>query len=364
MIVEREAIKINENISIRDAIKIMLKNGLSEAIVVDDKDKYKGIIKLRDLVSEKNYREKVKNVKKRDCKVYENDEIKIAKAMLQNDSYLAAYLDKDNKVIGCFHIDDLLEYVKEKFGNLKVEEIETKNPIIIEASEPIYRVIKLMASHNISHLPIIKDRKLYGIVSSKDISEFILKYTKERASLGELIGKKFEIFKNPIESIASREVITYSSNEKISNIIKKMFYYKISCLVKEDLTGIVTKKDLIKPIIVEEKEGIETIIVGKENVPSFYQPYLDEYVKRFVSKVKKMFEKGFLKIVIEKHRDIYSLHLTFSDYKHTFRASRERREFLDVLQECFDILEEQVFERNIEKNKRIKEKLLEYLKRF
>jgi len=135
-------------------------------------------------------------------------------------------------------------------------------------------------------------------------------------------------------------------------------------LVKEDLTGIVTKKDLIKPIIEEEREGIEAIIVGKENVPSYYQSYLEEYVRRFISKAKKMFEKGFLKVVIEKHRDIYSIHLTFSDYKHTFRASRERREFLDVLQECFDILEEQVFEKNVEKNKRIKEKLLEYLKQF
>jgi len=293
MIVEREAIKINENISIREAIKIMLRNELREVIVVDDEDKYKGIVKLRDLISEKNYREKIKKVKKKDCKVYERDIVKIAKVMLQNDCYLVAYLDKDNKVLGCFHIDDLLEYVKEEFGNLRVEEVETKNPIIIEAGEPIYKAIKLMASHNISHLPIIKDRKLYGIVSSKDISEFILKYTKERASLGELIGKKFEIFKNPIQSIASREVITYSSNEKISNIIKKMFYYKISCLVKEDLTGIVTKKDLIKPIIVEEKEGIEIIIVGKENVPTFYQPYLEEYIKRFVPKVKKMFETGF-----------------------------------------------------------------------
>jgi len=364
MISEREAKIINESLTVKEAIRTMLKNDLREVIVVDNKNNYKGVVKLRDLISEKNYNEKIKKVKKRDCKVYEKDEKEIAKAMLQNDCYLAAYLDKNDKVIGSFHINDLLEFVKENFGTLKVEEVETKNPIIIEASEPIYKAIKLMATYNISHIPIIKERKLYGIVSSKDISEFILKYTKERVSLGELIGKKFEIFKNPVESISTKKVITYEKNEKNSNVIKKMFYHKISCLVKEDLSGIITKKDLIKPILIKEKEEFEIIIVGKENVPSYYQSYLENYAKRFVSKVKKSITSGFLKIVVEKHKDIYSIHITFSDYKNFFRVYRERREFLDTLQECFDSLEIQIYDKFLGRSKRIATKILEYLKEF
>ncbi|MEM5829924.1 MAG: CBS domain-containing protein [Candidatus Aenigmatarchaeota archaeon] len=365
MIVAKQALTINENESVKNAIKFMLKNNVRDLIVVNDKNEYRGIIRLRDLIAEKNQNEKIKKIKKRDCKVYELNEQQIAKVMLQNDCYLAAYLDKDNKVLGSVSIDDLLEIIKERYGNLKVEEIESQNVIILNHNESIYKAIKVMAEYKISHIPIVKNGKLYGIVSSKDISEFLLKNVKERVSLGELIGKKLKIFENPIESIATKKVITYSKNEKISNIIKKFLYYNISCLVKEDLKGIVTKKDLLKLLVTEEKLGIDVIVSGIENVPSYYKENLDYYISNFLRIAKKLFNSGFLKVHIEKHRDIYSIHLVFSDYKRTYRVSRERREFLDVLQECFDALKESVLEEHAEISKKIRaQKILEYLKNF
>ncbi|MEM5820796.1 MAG: CBS domain-containing protein [Candidatus Aenigmatarchaeota archaeon] len=365
MIVARNAITINENESIKNAIKFMLKNNVRDLIVVSENNEYKGIVRLRDLIAEKNYNEKIKKAKKRDCKVYELDEQIVAKAMLQNDCYIAAYLDKNNKVLGSISIDDLLEVIKEKYGNLKVEEVETQNVIILNHNETIYKAIKVMSEYKISHIPIVKNGKLYGIVSSKDISEFLLRNVKERTTLGELIGKKLKIFENPIESIATKKVITYSKNEKISNIIKKFLYYNISCLVKEDLKGIVTKKDLLKLLLSEEKLGIDVIVSGIENVPNYYKENVNYYISNFLRIAKKLFDSGFLKVHIEKHRDIYSIHLTFSDYKKIYRVSRERREFLDVLQECFDALKESVLEEHLEIPKRIRsQKILEYLKNF
>ncbi|MEM5831257.1 MAG: CBS domain-containing protein [Candidatus Aenigmatarchaeota archaeon] len=358
-----EAITIDENKTIGKALKLIKDLDLREIVVTDEENKYKGIVRLRDLITEKNLKEKLKKVKKRDCKVYEINEIEIAKRMIENDCYLAALLDKENKVKGIIKIDSLLEIIKEKFGNVKAEEIETKNIIILQSKEPIYKAIKYMAKYNISHIPLIENKKLVGIVSSKDITDFILKEFKEKTTLGELIGKKLKIFENPIISIATKNVITYSSDEKISNIIKKMFYYKISCVVNENLQGIITKKDLLKVLIKERKEKINVIIIGKENIKKYYSDYVDFYIKNFIKKIRKIFNQGFLKLHIEKHRDIYTIHLIFSDYKNRFVAIREGREFLEVLQECFDIIKNEIFENYLDIKKE-KRRLIEYLKYF
>ncbi|MEM5832172.1 MAG: CBS domain-containing protein [Candidatus Aenigmatarchaeota archaeon] len=355
-------ITIEENETLKNAIKLMNENNIREIIVVNNKNEYKGIIKLRDIITEKNLNEKIKNIRKRDCKVYEINESEISRRMLENDCYIAAYLDKSDKVIGMIHIDSLLEKVKEKFGNMKVEEIETKNIVLVNPNETIFKVIKLMAKYNISHIPIVENGKIVGIVSSKDVTDFLIRESKNRETLGELIGKKYKIFENPITSIASRNVITYSNNEKISYVIKKLLNYKISCLVKENLLGIITKKDLIKPLVEETLEKINVILIGKENVKSYYLEHLESYIKNFIKRAKKHFKQGFLKIHIEKSKDIYSIHITFSDYRNYFHVKRERREFLEVLQECFDILKREVLEDfvGLKKDKRI----LEYLKYF
>lgn len=357
-----EAITINENETIKEAIKKMNENNLREIIVVKEDNEYVGIIKLRDLITEKNLNEKIKNIRKRDCKTYNLIESQISKTMLENDCYITAYLDESNKVIGMIHIDSLLEIIRKRFKNLEAEEIESKNIVLLDAKEPIYKAIKLMAKHNISHLPLLRDKKLVGIVSSKDITDLILRELKNRTTLGDLVGRKFKIFNNQIISIATKKVITYNNKEKISKIIDKMFLYKISCVVKENISGIITKKDLIKLLVDKEKEKINVIIIGKENIKTYYLDILNSYIKNFVKKIKKHFNQGFLKVHIEKHRDIYTIHLIFSDYKKYFTVRREKREFIEVLQESFDILKEEIFEDYIDIKK--ERRLIEYLKYF
>ena len=367
----REAVTIDENEKIIDAFYKMKENNVKELVVVNKQGEYKGLIRERDIILEKNLNAKVKNIVKIFAKTEKEDISEIAKIMYQNDLYTLPYV-KNKEVLGIFYIDEILEYIQKNVDlkNIPAYTIMTKKVIVASPQIKISKVIRIFAENNISHLPLVENSKLVAIVSRRDIIEKIFK-PKERVTIGELIGEKYSLLENPAISIASKPVITFYKKEKIGTLIERMKENNISCLVEKNLEGIITKKDFLKVLIEERLEGIKINVSGLAFLDSLEKNLLNKYAKSFCNEIKKIGGKE-LEINVKKlseKRNYFVIRATCLIKDSYIHASAEGFNFIDVLQTLFDKLKRlAIEEKGYEEEKNLREirksLLIEYLKNF
>ncbi|MFB6490153.1 MAG: CBS domain-containing protein [Thermoproteus sp. AZ2] len=74
------------------------------------------------------------------------------------------------KVVGVVSERDIVRAVAEgiELGR-PVAEIATKNVVAVDVEDPLRRAVELMRAHNIRHLVVLKDGKLYGVLSIRDL---------------------------------------------------------------------------------------------------------------------------------------------------------------------------------------------------
>lgn len=72
---------------------------------------------------------------------------------------------------GVIYLDDPAEFKEElkKSVAVKVEDIMTTDPIIVEEDTPVDEIATIMADSGVNRLPVVKNEKLVGIVSRADI---------------------------------------------------------------------------------------------------------------------------------------------------------------------------------------------------
>lgn len=64
--------------------------------------------------------------------------------------------------------------IRELVSKVKVEKIMTKDVVVIEEDTPIELAAKIMADSNISGLPVMRQRKLVGLITETDIFKVLL----------------------------------------------------------------------------------------------------------------------------------------------------------------------------------------------
>jgi CBS domain-containing protein len=78
------------------------------------------------------------------------------------------------KIIGQVNCIGLLHQLKGKLsGDMRITSIATKDPITIDAEAPIAKAKELMVRKRIDHLPVNRDRRLAGILTSGQIASRI-----------------------------------------------------------------------------------------------------------------------------------------------------------------------------------------------
>lgn len=81
---------------------------------------------------------------------------------------------ENDKPVGVVTERDILRRVAAKDLNIDehtVEDIMTKNPITIDHNTSILEVTRLMSENNFRRLLVVKDKKLVGVVTAKDVIE-------------------------------------------------------------------------------------------------------------------------------------------------------------------------------------------------
>jgi CBS domain-containing protein len=136
----------------------------------------------------------VSKISKRDCfTLRETDTVKITSQKLhENKVGCMPVLNKNNKVIGIISERDLSQFIySERFNiNLSVTEIMSKNLITCDLNTSVTELMKTMTENKVRHILIMEENKLEGVVSIGDV-------------VNHLIGKIEEENKNLREYINS-----------------------------------------------------------------------------------------------------------------------------------------------------------------
>jgi CBS domain-containing protein len=212
-IMSKDLITVYPDDSIYDCAKLMKKHGISSVIVKNHKNKLVGIITKTDLVSTflmiSTARLPISKIMtKKVITVSPNDSIFEVESILLNNKIRRVIVSKNKIPVGIITYRDFVpaktfdlykeftdpEERTEIFWNPKINEfnvnnlsylltflakdIMTKNPFFVSADDVVYMAAILMIRHGISGLPVMRGKKLIGIITKSDIVNVIADHGK------------------------------------------------------------------------------------------------------------------------------------------------------------------------------------------
>lgn len=116
---------------------------------------------------------------------------KIAELMHKEDTSGAIVIDKTKTPIGVVTLKDLV-YKGVMGGHnpkkTKISVLMSKDLVTIEPEEDLGKAVEIMSEHNISRLPVVKNKNLKGCISKTDVSNISPK-------LMDVLIEKLKVFK-------------------------------------------------------------------------------------------------------------------------------------------------------------------------
>lgn len=268
-----DVVFMDETQQVAYARNLMLKNGISRVVVVDNDGKPVGIVTETDIT--RKLKSNGPTWRRRPI-----DKISIKRVMTEN----PLRIDKDStpreaadamlkhnvgsllvmegeELAGIVTKKDLLRFFKDRCaGRWKVEDLMTRDVLTVTENHTVSHVISLMEENDIGRLIVTKDGEVAGIITSENISFA----TFEDPETGIPVEKIYFIKKTAEEKkkvrmismltagdIMTEEVATVDPSEDASEAASIMLERGISGLpvVKDDeLVGIITKTDIISGI--------------------------------------------------------------------------------------------------------------------
>ena len=280
----------------------------TSALLVFKDKKYIGIITQRIIFrSRRDPSEKIRTLVKPSPKASINNDIYyIAKLMFENELKFVPVFD-NSKILGVVRDEDVLDLMsKTEFGNRRVKEFMTEDPITVDENETIASAINIFRENGISRLPVTSKEKLVGMVTMHDFMKVIV--PKNRPTFGSMTNDKIPLIGIPIKNIMSEGVVTVKPDDSVKDLIKSITEKSISGLVVcEDgfMEGIITKTDLLGAISRFGEEEKHFIVQFSGEVTTGMDGIISE-LNRFTDKFEKYLEKGVLHIYFKHHGQTYN----------------------------------------------------------
>ena len=144
-----------------------------------------------------------------------------------------------------------------------VREWMSKEVITIDADETMQRAIGLLKEHNIRMLPVIKNKKLVGIITDRDLK----RASASDATSLEIHDLLFLIGRIKVKDIMTPKPITVPWNFTVEEAAEVLLKNKISGTPvtgpQGDVVGVITKSDIFNVLISLDgigKRGIQMAI--------------------------------------------------------------------------------------------------------
>jgi len=284
---------VYENDALSRCLEAFKKKTPPVLVVLDDKGKYAGVIARRWIMRSRPdpATTKVKSLTRSAPKVAPEFSLsKAAKLMIESGVRQLPVLEKE-KILGFVTEENIIHgAVIQDWGNRRIEEIMVKAPHVIEANRSVGAVLSLFREYGISHIPVVDNGKLVGIISIQDIIEHVFQ-PQDSQTLGEIVGEKTPVLSIPAKSIMTRPVVTVTPETSLKEAEKKMHDFNISCLVviaKEQIAGIVTKLDFLELIsqmeLPERKLSVQFAVKDLEIDPiqqGFMMDEFDSFTRKY-----------------------------------------------------------------------------------
>ncbi|MFZ7136998.1 MAG: CBS domain-containing protein [archaeon] len=300
--------KVNENDTLSSCLSLFKKEMAPVLAVFDNDDNYKGIISSKWILrsSLDSSETKVKNLMRSAPAISLTDSLeKVANLMVANEfRQLPVY--SEGELLGFVTDDDVIHgAIIERWANSRVEEIMTKKPFVIQDDESIGAILSLFREEGISHVPIVRDGKLVGIVSIYDIISNVFQ-PRQSQKRGELVGEKISVLSMPAKAIMNR-AISVLPETKLSDAESQMHKFNISSLVVVHdgrPVGIITKRDFLEPLALTEKPSKKLLVqfsVKDVEIDDIQREYIMDDFESFTSRYGETLESGTLFVYMKTH---------------------------------------------------------------
>jgi len=137
---------------------------------------------------------------------------------------------------------------------MKVKQIMTTKIISVDKDDSLKRVLDLMKKHDITKIPVLEEKKFFGLVTDNVIAY----------KLGSIRKRSVTASRLHASSVTEKEVKTISPEEDVRNILKTVGEpgpTMLPVVEKGKLVGVVTKADLLP--MVKSKDSIYSIMQRK-----------------------------------------------------------------------------------------------------
>ena len=300
---------VKENDPLSSCLELFKKNSVPALVVLDERGKYMGVIAQRWILRAKKdpKMEKVRNLTRSAPKIELDTSLsKTAQLMIQSGIRQLPVFEKD-KLCGIVTDENIIHsLVMREWGNSTIDEVMTKAPHSIESTRSIGAVLSLFREQDISHVPVMENGRLVGIISISDIIEHVF-HPNIRISKGDLVGESGRTLSIPAKGIMTSPVITVTPKATLREAEKKMHDLNVHCLAilsNERLVGIVTKLDFLEPIAqmgeLDRRLTIQFSVKGMEidaNTQGFMMGEFDSFARKY----KDILESGTLFVYMKLH---------------------------------------------------------------
>ena len=137
---------------------------------------------------------------------------------------------------------------------MKVKEIMTTEVIAVDKDVSLKRVLDLMKKHDITKIPVLEEKKFFGLVTDNVISY----------KLGSIRKRGITASRLHASSVTEKKVTVISPEDEVKNILKTVGEpgpTMLPVIEKQKLVGVVTKANLLP--LVKSKNQLYSIMQRK-----------------------------------------------------------------------------------------------------
>jgi len=132
---------------------------------------------------------------------------------------------------------------------MPVQDWMSKDLVTIDADTSIMKASKVMKQNEIQHLPVLRQGRLVGIVSDRDLKEA----TPSKATTLDIHEMYYLLDKIVVKSLMSKTLITIAPGDTVEKAAAVMLKNHVSALPVVDaqtaLAGIITKGDIFRAFV-------------------------------------------------------------------------------------------------------------------
>jgi predicted transcriptional regulator len=150
-----------------------------------------------------------------------------------------------------------------------------------------------MLENNFSHIPVVDDNKLVGIVTAKDIVRNFITPIGAK-TVGDVIGKKLSRFSGTLNAIMDENPVTVGPNVTVKETTEKMLEMDASAviLLTDDKIpiAIITPRELLSVVLeLRGKDEMPIYITGLQEIGDFMErAVIEGKIRRVMTRVVKI----------------------------------------------------------------------------